>query len=92
VATLTTQSHLWLCHWERIDAGPGRTSAESSLFWICEHPYRSIRAEGPTEDCAGCPVWEALQKDPQRARKKEPPPIFKAIPGRKPSSGGGHAA
>jgi hypothetical protein len=91
VATLTTQSHLWLCHWERIEGGPGRTPAEGSLFWICEHPYRTIRAEGPTEDCAGCPVWEALQRESERARKKEPATPF-IVPGRKPSSGGGHAA
>jgi hypothetical protein len=92
VATLTTQSHLWLCHWERIERGPSRTQNEGSLFWICEYPYRSIRAEGPTEDCAGCPVWEALQKD-ARAKKKEPAPArLTAIPGRKPNSGGGHAA
>ena len=30
--------------------------------WICEYPYRTIRVEGPSEDCADCPVWRQMQR------------------------------
>ena len=67
-------SHLWLCHWERIEGRKGVGSGdESSVVWICEYPYHTIRADGPTEDCAGCPVWEALQRAKlPRVRSREP--------------------
>ena len=43
------------CHPGQIPCGEGgRTAA----VWICEYPYRTIRQEGPSSDCAGCPVWE----------------------------------
>jgi hypothetical protein len=67
------QSHLWLCHWERIEGRPAPHRGGSSLFWICEHPYRTIREDGPSEDCVGCPVWEAMERDRRhRSRKKQP--------------------
>jgi len=81
----TTQSHLWLCHWERIDGPVGRAGGDCPLVWICEQPYRTLRLDGPSEDCAGCPVWEALRQARSRRR------LVAAAPG-KSRHGGGHAA
>ncbi len=47
------------CHAGRISA-PGRPSAARTPVWVCEYPYRSIRATGPSADCEGCPVWSQL--------------------------------
>lgn len=70
-----TQSHLWLCHWERIDGPSLRGRPPSSMVWICEHPYRTIRQDGPNEDCAGCPVWDAAQVAAARERRRLPPEV-----------------
>lgn len=83
-----TQSHLWLCHWERID-GPSRVGApSSSMFWICEHPYHTIRKDGPNEDCAGCPVFDSMQRAKARRRSTDAEPALL----RRRTQGGGHAA
>jgi hypothetical protein len=29
--------------------------------WICEYPYRTMRLEGPSSDCHGCPVWREIE-------------------------------
>ena len=85
-----TQSHLWLCHWEHIDGPSVSGRATTSMVWICEHPYRTIRSDGPNEDCEGCPVWETMRRSQARGRRKEPQP---ALVGRGRSrGGGGHAA
>ena len=83
-----TQSHLWLCHWEHIDGPSMRGRASSSMVWICEHPYRTIRQDGPNEDCVGCPVWDAMQQSEARDRRRKRPTV--AVQGR--AHGGGHAA
>jgi hypothetical protein len=36
--------------------------AVSTAVWICEYPYRTIRATGPSEDCSDCPVWRDMQR------------------------------
>lgn len=84
-----SQSHLWLCHWERIDGPLSRERRSSAMVWICEHPYRTIRQEGPGEDCAGCPVWDAMARADARARRKAP--LLPAVTARR-SDRGGHAA
>ena len=85
-----SQSHLWLCHWERIDGPSSRGPTPSSMLWICEHPYRTIRQDGPSEDCQGCPVWDGMQRAEALARrKKSPPPVTVE---RRRSRGGGQAA
>lgn len=38
--------------------------------WICEYPYRTMRSEGPNEECEGCPVWEAMRAHSQAARSE----------------------
>jgi hypothetical protein len=45
------------CHLAHI-AGPERHS--STAIWICEYPYRTMRATGPSSDCGDCPVWQAM--------------------------------
>ena len=45
------------CHLAQI-AGPQRQS--STAIWICEYPYRTMRASGPSSDCGDCPVWQAM--------------------------------
>ncbi|HEX5216197.1 MAG TPA: hypothetical protein VFV98_12090 [Vicinamibacterales bacterium] len=47
------------CHLGQIPCGAsGRTAA----VWICEYPYPTMRHEGPSADCAGCPVWEQRER------------------------------
>jgi hypothetical protein len=42
------------CHWSYIDR-PGRGGNPTRIrVWICEHPYRTIRMDGPDPDCEGC--------------------------------------
>jgi hypothetical protein len=50
------------CHWGSI---PGPDRVARSVVWICEHPYRTIRASGPDRNCEGCPVWADIER--QRA-------------------------
>jgi hypothetical protein len=47
------------CHLAHV-AGPERRS--STAIWICEYPYRTMRATGPSSDCGDCPVWQAMQR------------------------------
>lgn len=42
------------CHWGQVE-GPRHAGRRSStVVWICEHPYRTMRASGPDPDCEGC--------------------------------------
>ena len=45
------------CHLAHI-AAPQRNS--STAIWICEYPYRTMRATGPSSECGDCPVWQAM--------------------------------
>jgi hypothetical protein len=45
------------CHLAHV-ANPQRRS--SAAIWICEYPYRTMRATGPSSECGECPVWQAL--------------------------------
>jgi hypothetical protein len=38
----------------------------STPVWICEYPYRTLRTEGPSDDCSDCPVWHQLQRKRRR--------------------------
>jgi hypothetical protein len=52
------RSHRYSCHWGYID-GPEREGHVSrTLMWICEYPYRTVRASGPDESCDECPVYK----------------------------------
>lgn len=59
------------CHLAHV-AGPHRHS--TTAIWICEYPYRTMRATGPSSDCGECPVWQAILKrrgfDAQRAAEE----------------------
>jgi len=57
------------CHWTNIDGDRHRAS---SAVWICDHPYPSMRVNGPSDDCAGCPVWDAMVRSRQAARPRYP--------------------
>jgi hypothetical protein len=61
--------HVPDCHWAHID-GDRHRAASASAVWICEHPYPSMRVNGPSEDCAGCPVWDAMVRSRQAARDR----------------------
>jgi hypothetical protein len=42
------------CHWGQVE-GPRHGGRRSrAVVWICEHPYRTMRASGPDPDCEGC--------------------------------------
>lgn len=42
------------CHWDYVQ-GPARNGEPvRTMMWICEYPYRTMRAEGPCDaDCPG---------------------------------------
>ena len=50
------------CHPGQVSRpGPdGRTCL--TAVWVCEYPYRTLRTEGPSADCAGCPVWTRMER------------------------------
>lgn len=50
----------YTCHWGHVPT-PHQESGRTAV-WICEYPYRTMRTEGPNEECAGCPIWEARCK------------------------------
>jgi hypothetical protein len=78
VPRLTTEAALKLCRWEQIEGRPIEGRSSPSVVWICEYPYHTLRADGPTDECSGCPVWEALQyaKRPSPRTKDRCPKIF----------------
>jgi hypothetical protein len=47
----------------------GAGGSTRTAVWICEYPYRTMRASGPSIECEGCPVWEELQETRQQARR-----------------------
>lgn len=54
LAAPTPQPRPHGCH---LGHAHGRTAV-----WICEYPYPTMRQEGPSSDCAGCPVWAELER------------------------------
>ena len=55
------------CHWAHI-AGPiGSRRSGMSKVWICEYPYPTMREDGPSEECDGCPIWEEQQREARAA-------------------------
>jgi|SRR5579862_1996013 len=45
------------CHWERVDSPQLEGRARTVPVWICEYPYRTMRATKPSdEDCEDCPL------------------------------------
>jgi hypothetical protein len=59
------------CRWEEIQGGRVKGRVTSTKIWICEYPYRTMRRNGPSEDCTDCPVYHALQQEKERARQEE---------------------
>jgi hypothetical protein len=49
----------YTCHWGHVSNPHQAEASRRTAVWICEYPYRTMRMEGPNEECAGCPVWEA---------------------------------
>ena len=51
------------CHLTHVP-GPSRDgrSGHMAAVWICEYPYRTMRMQGPSSDCAGCPVWHQMEQ------------------------------
>lgn len=50
------------CHLAHVP-GPGRHGQPTrAAVWICEYPYRTMRMDGPSSDCVGCPVWQELER------------------------------
>jgi hypothetical protein len=70
------------CHWAHI-AGPlGSRRHARSTVWICEYPYPTMRDEGPSEDCEGCPTWEKMQRARRDAEADAPVPVIALVPQR----------
>ena len=52
----------YTCHWDYVQ-GPARNGKSGrTMMWICEYPYPTMRHDGPSSDCAGCPVWEERER------------------------------
>lgn len=41
-----------------------------SKVWICEYPYPTMREDGPSEECDGCPIWEEQQREARAAESR----------------------
>lgn len=50
------------CHLAHIPAPDGHGHQALAAVWICEYPYRTMRMNGPSSDCAGCPVWTQIEQ------------------------------
>ena len=37
-------------------------SARPTAVWVCEHPYRTLRLDGPSRECGDCPVWRERER------------------------------
>lgn len=62
------------CHWDYVP-GPHRNGAATRLMvWICEYPYRTIRADGPCAECVcghadeACASSDAAVEQPAAAQ------------------------
>lgn len=64
------------CHLTHLPVGDGRRSA---AVWVCEYPYRSLRASGPSSDCAECPVWQQMQHERGTSAAAEEVQILEAM-------------
>ena len=49
------------CHMGQTATHGPRGHRAGQTVWICEYPYRTMRLEGPSSDCAGCPVWREIE-------------------------------
>jgi hypothetical protein len=50
------------CHPGQVNRpGPAGRPVQTAV-WICEYPYRTIRVQGPSEDCSDCPIWRNMQR------------------------------
>ena len=59
------QTQAWKCHWTHVTGRTGQGQPSRLLMWICEYPYRTMRATGPcAADCEGCPLFEARKAIP----------------------------
>ncbi len=64
---MAARSLPWSCHWEHIAGSLYNQHPTSPTVWICEYPYRTLRSDGPSDECSGCPVWEELVRARRRA-------------------------
>lgn len=62
----------YTCHWGHVPNARQDDASQRTAVWICEYPYRTMRMQGPSEECAGCPIWEARCKA-KRAEAAEQP-------------------
>jgi len=42
------------CHWDYLQGPALNGRVDRTMVFICEHPYRTIRAKGPCEECESC--------------------------------------
>ena len=59
------------CRWEEIQGARVKGRVTTTKIWICEYPYRTMRRNGPSDDCSDCPVRQAQQREEERARQEE---------------------
>jgi hypothetical protein len=58
------------CHLTRLN---GATPGGSTTVWICEYPYRTMRASGPSPECEDCPIWQEYFNTERPAEEAEAP-------------------
>jgi hypothetical protein len=64
------------CHLAHV-AGPN--SPRVTALWICEYPYRTMRATGPSSDCGGCPIWQEMQRQRRASSAAQEVEILEAM-------------
>jgi hypothetical protein len=64
------------CHLAHVRRPEGRGT---TAVWICEYPYRSMRASGPSSECSGCPIWQAMQRERGASPAAEEVEILEAM-------------
>ena len=58
------------CRWEEIRGARVKGGVISTKIWICEYPYRTMRRNGPSDDCTDCPVYHEVQQQKERERQE----------------------
>ena len=54
------------CHLSHVPAHDGHSE---TAVWICEYPYRTMRATGPSHECGECPIWQSLCRERDALRR-----------------------
>jgi hypothetical protein len=58
-----TLPRAWTCHWAYVHSLSRRGRPIRTRVWICEYPYRTMRAAGPCSDCEHCKLARDVQME-----------------------------